>query len=117
MLSGAVAFVVGRPILKLKGHYLAVATLGFGVLVAIVLTNEAGWTGGPDGMGVPHLMLFDWKVHGSDAWYWIAGVTFVGGFMLATNLRRQPERPRACRRSTTARSPRACSASTWRARS
>ena len=36
-----VAFVVGRPILRLKGHYLAVATLGFGLLVAIVLTNEA----------------------------------------------------------------------------
>ena len=86
LLSGAVAFLVGRPILKLRGHYLAVATLGFGVLVAIVLTNEAGWTGGPDGMGVPHLMLFNWKVYGSDAWYWIAGVTFIGGFMLATNL-------------------------------
>src|SRR5712664_2782800 len=31
-LSGLVAFLVGRPILKLKGHYLAVATLGFGIL-------------------------------------------------------------------------------------
>ena len=55
MLSGVVAFVVGRPILKLKGHYLAIATLGFGLLIAIVLNNEAGWTGGPDGMNVPAL--------------------------------------------------------------
>jgi branched-chain amino acid transport system permease protein len=90
ILSGAVAFAVGRPILKLKGHYLAVATLGFGLLVAIVLTNEAGWTGGPDGMNVPALTLFGWRVHGSDAWYWIAGATFVGGFLLALNLMESP---------------------------
>jgi len=90
IFSGAVAFAVGRPILKLKGHYLAVATLGFGLLVAIVLTNEAGWTGGPDGMSVPALTLFGWRVHGSDAWYWIAGATFVGGFLLALNLMESP---------------------------
>ena len=90
VLSGIVAFLVGRPILRLKGHYLAVATLGFGLLVAIVLTNEAGWTGGPDGMSVPKLMLFGWSVRGSDAWYWISGTTFVGGFVLALNLMESP---------------------------
>ena len=90
ILSGVVAFLVGRPILRLKGHYLAVATLGFGLLVAIVLTNEAEWTGGPDGMNVPTLKLFEWRVHGSAAWYWIAGATFVGGFVLANNLIESP---------------------------
>lgn len=90
ILSGAVAFLVGRPILKLKGHYLAVATLGLGLLVAIVLTNEARWTGGPDGMSVPRLVLFGWNVRGADAWYWIAGTTFVGGFVLALNLMNSP---------------------------
>ena len=90
ILSGAVAFAVGRPILRLKGHYLAVATLGFGLLVAIVMNNEAGWTGGPDGMNVPALTLFGWRVHGSNAWYWIAGATFVGGYLLALNLMDSP---------------------------
>jgi branched-chain amino acid transport system permease protein len=90
LISGAVAFAVGRPILKLKGHYLAVATLGFGLLVAIVLTNEANWTGGPDGMNVPALTLFGWRVRGSDVWYWISGATFVGGFLLALNLMDSP---------------------------
>src|ERR1700690_2536744 len=90
ILSGAVAFAVGRPILKLKGHYLAVATLGFGLLVAIVLTNEAGWTGGPDGMTVPRLTLFGWGVRGSEAWYWISGVTCVLGFVFALNLLDSP---------------------------
>ncbi|MBI2715960.1 MAG: branched-chain amino acid ABC transporter permease [Rhizobiales bacterium] len=90
VLSGLVAFLVGRPILRLKGHYLAVATLGFGLLVAIVLSNEAGWTGGPDGMSVPKLTLFSWSVRSADAWYWIAGTTFVGGFILALNLMQSP---------------------------
>src|SRR6516165_8468946 len=78
-LSGAVAFLVGRPILRLKGHYLAVATLGFGVLVAIVLTNEAHWTGGPDGMMVPRLTLLTWQVRSANAWYWIATSSFLVG--------------------------------------
>ena len=90
ILSGIVAFLVGRPILRLKGHYLAVATLGLGLLVAIVLTNEARWTGGPDGMSVPRLVLFGWSVRGAEAWYWIAGATFVGGFVLALNLMDSP---------------------------
>jgi branched-chain amino acid transport system permease protein len=89
-LSGLVAFCVGRPILRLKGHYLAVATLGFGVLVTIVLTNEAAWTGGPDGMAVPRLVLFAWPVRGADAWYWIAAATFLIGATLALNLSDSP---------------------------
>ena len=89
-LSGVIAFLVGRPILRLKGHYLAVATLGFGLLVAIVLTNEAGWTGGPDGLSVPRLTLFGWQVRGSNAWYWITGATLVAGFVLALNLMSSP---------------------------
>ena len=89
-LSGAVAFAVGRPILRLKGHYLAVATLGLGLLVAIVLTNEAGWTGGPDGMSVPDLTLFGWRAHGSVIWYWISAAVFVLGFALAANVMNSP---------------------------
>lgn len=90
LLSGAIAFLVGRPILKLKGHYLAVATLGLGLLFAIVLTNEARWTGGPDGMAVPRLVLFGWSVRGAIAWYWVAGATLVVGFVLALNLMDSP---------------------------
>ncbi len=86
LLSGVVAFIVGRPILQLKGHYLAVATLGFGILISIVLNNEAGWTGGPDGMQVPRLMLLEWPVRGSETWYWISAGTFIVGAMLALNL-------------------------------
>jgi len=85
-VAGAVALVVGRPILRLRGHYLAVATLGFGILVNIVLTNEAGLTGGPDGMNVPRLDLFGWRIRDAASWYWIAGFTFLLGAALGCNL-------------------------------
>jgi branched-chain amino acid transport system permease protein len=86
MLSALVAFVVGRPILRLKGHYLAVATLGFGVLLDIVFGNEANWTGGPDGMTVLRFTLFNWPLRGADTWYWISAVSFLVGAAIALNL-------------------------------
>jgi branched-chain amino acid transport system permease protein len=91
LLAGAVtaaliAFIVGRPILRLKGHYLAVATLGMGLLIGMVFTNEARWTGGPDGMPVVRLVLFGWTVRGTQTWYWISGVTLALGALLAVNL-------------------------------
>jgi branched-chain amino acid transport system permease protein len=85
-LAGLIAFVVGRPILRLRGHYLAVATLGMSLLIAMVFTNEAKWTGGPDGMPVPQLDLFGWTVRGSLAWYWVSGGTLVLGAWVAVNL-------------------------------
>src|SRR6266511_4452612 len=85
-LSALVAFAVGRPILRLKGHYLAVATLGFGLLLAIVFTNEARFTGGPDGISVPRLVLFDWPVRGAATWYWVSAASFLIGAALALNL-------------------------------
>lgn len=70
----ALAWVVGRPTLKLKGHYLAMATLGLGVIVSIVLTNEDRITGGPDGMSVPALEVFGHALKGETAWYGVVAV-------------------------------------------
>src|SRR3954454_19305831 len=88
--AGLLAYIVGRPILKLKGHYLAVATLGLGLLIAMVFTNEAKWTGGPDGMPVPRLDLFGWRPRGSLTWYWISGGTLLIAALLAVNLMDSP---------------------------
>ncbi|HEX8662949.1 MAG TPA: branched-chain amino acid ABC transporter permease [Beijerinckiaceae bacterium] len=86
VLAGALAWLVGRPVLRLRGHYLAIATLGLGVLVAIVLTNESRWTGGPDGMRVSRLVLFGWRVAGAETWYWVTGGALLAGTWLALNL-------------------------------
>ncbi len=89
-LAGLIAFLVGRPILKLKGHYLAVATLGLGILVAMLFTNEARWTGGPDGMPVHRLVLFGWIARSSLDWYWLSGLSLVIAALLAVNLIESP---------------------------
>ncbi len=52
--TGLVAYLLGRPILRLRGHYLAMATLGFGSIVSILLVEWRGLTGGAVGLrGIP----------------------------------------------------------------
>lgn len=87
---GFIALVIGRPTLRLKGHYLAMATLGLGVIVSIVLVTEDRITGGPDGMAVPPLTLFGWVVQGERTWYWIAGGALLVAVWLAQNLVASP---------------------------
>ncbi len=59
ILATVVAWIVAAPTLKLKGHYLAMATLGFGIIVSIVFNEAVDWTGGPSGyVGIPRLALF-----------------------------------------------------------
>jgi branched-chain amino acid transport system permease protein len=58
LLSGGLAFVIGFPILKLKGHYLAMATLGFGIIMFITFNETVAITGGPSGLsGIPNIHL------------------------------------------------------------
>lgn len=90
VLSALIALVVGRPILRLKGHYLSVATLGFGILVFMFLNNEVALTGGPDGTPVGRLELFNWTARGNITWYWITGGVFVIGAWLSVNLINSP---------------------------
>ena len=55
-LVGIMAFMIGFPILKLKGHYLAMATLGLGIIIYIVFNETIDYTGGPSGLsGIPNL--------------------------------------------------------------
>ncbi len=57
LISGFSAILIAVPALRLRGHYLAVATLGFGEIVYVIL-NELG-PGGPSGFGdIPYLKLF-----------------------------------------------------------
>jgi branched-chain amino acid transport system permease protein len=79
--TSLLAWLVGKPVLRLRGHYLAMATLGLGVIVSVVLANEDWLTGGPDGMAVPPLF-----VTGERAWYWVIGAALLGTVWLAQNL-------------------------------
>lgn len=55
MISG---LLLGFPVLKLRGDYFAIVTLGFGEIVRILLLNLYNLTGGPDGInGIPRPTL------------------------------------------------------------
>lgn len=72
LLSGLVAWLLGIPALRLKGHYLAMATLGFGVIVHIIIGEEVALTGGPSGMSdIPGLRVGAFKVTSEIAWYYV----------------------------------------------
>ena len=90
LLSGSIAWIVGRPVLRLKGHAVAIATLGLGMLVGMVLVGENWLTGGPDGIRIPRPELFGWRIRGAESWYWITGVVLWLGVWLALNLQDSP---------------------------
>jgi len=85
-LVGVLALALGRPILRLKGHYLAMATLGLGIIIAVVIATEERLTGGPDGMSVAPLVLFGVALQGERVWYWLVGALLLGTVWLAFNL-------------------------------
>ena len=50
-VAGLLSFVIGKMVLRLRGHFLAITTAFFGVLVTLILNNWIDLTNGP--MGVP----------------------------------------------------------------
>ncbi|MFD1624110.1 branched-chain amino acid ABC transporter permease [Azospirillum griseum] len=85
-MTAVIAWGVARVILRLRGHYLAMATLGLGIIISIVLSNETAWTGGPDGMAVDSFSLFGVPLSGERRWYWVFGGLLIGTVILAQNL-------------------------------
>ena len=53
IFTGIIGFLLGIPILRLKGFYIAMATLAFGVVVSEVILQWSSLTGGDDGFSVP----------------------------------------------------------------
>ncbi|MBY6034042.1 high-affinity branched-chain amino acid ABC transporter permease LivM [Marinobacter daepoensis] len=58
-LAALFGLVLGFPVLRLRGDYLAIVTLGFGEIIRILLNNWTALTGGPNGIGgIPDPTLF-----------------------------------------------------------
>ncbi len=51
--------VLGFPVLRMHGDYLAIVTLGFGEIIRLVLNNWISFTGGPNGMTAPDVTFFN----------------------------------------------------------
>ena len=86
-LVGVFAHLIARPVLRLKGHYLAMATLGFGIIINIVMVQEEAYTGGPDGMsGIPGLSLFGWRIESDLEWYAVVAAVLVAVMAASLNV-------------------------------
>lgn len=86
-LTVAVSFLIGMPSLKLKGHYLAMATLGFGIILSILFTETVDITGGPSGfVGIPRLSFFGHEVKKDLGLYRIVAGVLCLAVWLAFNL-------------------------------
>lgn len=74
LLSAIIAFLVGKPTLRLKGHYMAVATLGFGEILFIIFNELSPLTGGPSGLsGIPSLTFLGHPIEGAIYLYLVWG--------------------------------------------
>lgn len=90
-LACSVALILGIPALKLRGHYLAMATLGFGEIVNIVFKEWGSLTGGPSGLvGIPKLSLGPFMVNSDVRYYflvWVSVLVAVGFLINLVNSR------------------------------
>ena len=50
LMAAFFGFILGFPVLRLRGDYLAIVTLGFGEIIRILLRNLTDLTGGPNGI-------------------------------------------------------------------
>ncbi len=59
MLGAAAGIMLGVPVLRMRGDYLAIVTLGFGEIIRLLLLNLREYTGGPGGiLGIPSPTFF-----------------------------------------------------------
>jgi branched-chain amino acid transport system permease protein len=81
-VSSVIAVIIGAPSLKLRGHYLAMATLAFCIIITIAFNENVGLTGGPDGLAfIPGISLMGYPLDSIAKYYYL-----VWGFVLLTLL-------------------------------
>lgn len=90
LLMAILGFIISKPILNLKGHYLAMATLGIGIIINIILEVEEELTGGTDGMSVDSLVVFGFEFSDSLHWYILVAVLLVFFIWTFENLINSP---------------------------
>jgi branched-chain amino acid transport system permease protein len=78
-----VAYSVGWPVLRLHGHYLAMATLGFGMIIYIFMNEMDFITGGPSGlMGIGDIEIFGMSFMFDKSYYGFLSVYFIIALLL-----------------------------------
>lgn len=90
LITVVFALLIGMPILRLRGHFLGMATLAVGLLIYNISMQWISLTGGPDGMGIPDLIVPEgiWHsiISGYPVFYLILIFTLLA-FIVSENIR------------------------------
>jgi len=79
LLAAIWGMILGFPVLRLRGDYLAIVTLAFGEIIRVVLLNWQEVTGGPDGIsGIPRPTFFglEFKRFGENTFHGFFGIEY-----------------------------------------
>jgi len=86
-VTAGIAFLIGAPALKLKGHYLAMATLAFGHIVYIVFNQASFFTGGPSGFGqIPRFRLGNFVLRSDIHYYYFVWGLVIAALLISLNI-------------------------------
>jgi branched-chain amino acid transport system permease protein len=87
VLTAFGGLLLALPSLRLRGHYLAMATLGFGEIMRVVFVEASALTGGPDGLsGIPYPSLGGFEIDTAGGNYWLVWGTAALCLALSANL-------------------------------
>ena len=87
VLTGLIAFFLGIPAMRLEEHYLALATLGWGIIVFIFFNEQTSLTGGPSGFsGIPYFSIGPLVFSSDMSFYYLVLAVVALGMLLAYNL-------------------------------
>src|SRR5512139_609134 len=85
--AAVIAYFIGRPILKLKGYFLALATLGFGEIFLVIIRESTDLTGGVIGIfGIPWFSLMGFSFDTYLKQYYLIWGVLIGLFIFCKNL-------------------------------
>lgn len=86
-VTALIGFIIGVPIFRLRGHYLAMATLGLNVIFSLIVKNEAEITGGPSGFSnIPPLSVGGFVIDNDIKMYYVVWAMALGSLWLSLNI-------------------------------
>ncbi len=91
LVSGTLAYLLGVPILRVRGYYLAVATLAVNIVMVTVANEMVEYTQGPSGFGgIPPLVIAGHSIFEPADFYYVAAAGFFVAFVICRGIIRSP---------------------------
>ncbi len=91
LLAGLVAFLLSAPILRLRGYYLAVATLALCQIFHVLVSENFNITGGPTGIyGIPPFSLLGFTLESARSYHYLVWAAVIACLLFTRNVMKSP---------------------------